>query len=87
MMTSAVGGSHLNGSKMSYKDFATEMSRLLLFEPVDQDTVDYLDAEFKSRYPGNYQMEWTMNQSINNISCSITFDTPEDETMFLLRYL
>lgn len=86
MMTSAVGGSHLNGSKMSYKDFATEMSRLLLFQLFDQATIDYLDEEFKSRYPGNYQMEWTMN-GINNISCSIAFDTPEDETMFLLRYL
>lgn len=71
---------------MSYKDFADEMSKLLLFQLFDQATIGYLDEEFRSRYPGNYQMEWTMN-GINNISCSISFDTPEDETMFLLRYL
>lgn len=70
---------------MSYKDFPQEMARLFLFELFDETVVEYVDREFKSRYPGNYQVKWSLKS--NQIECSMKFDTPEDETMFLLKYL
>jgi hypothetical protein len=87
MMTSAVGGSKQSGDKrMSYKNFSKEMVRLFLFEVFDKKVVEYLDTEFRSRYPGNYQIDWFLN-NINQIDYSMTFDTPEDQTIFLLKYL
>lgn len=73
---------------MSYKSFFDEMTIHFLFEPWSEEIVQYLDVEFKRRYPGNYSVEWKCDEFNNYlVDCKLTFDKPEDETMFLLKYL
>lgn len=48
---------------------------------------DYANAErqMKERYPGNYIVEEYYNSAIHNWDLRLKFNTPEDETWFLLR--
>lgn len=70
---------------MSCRDFLDEMNLLFLFEPFDDKAIQWLDSEFRRRYPGKYNIEW--KQATDNlIDYTLEFDDPKDEVMFLLRY-
>ena len=73
--------------EISYKNFVEDMTLLFLFEPWSQETQAYLDNEFRRRFPGNYQITWKLSEMTSLIEYEMIFDTPEDETMFLLKYL
>ena len=72
---------------ITYKTFAEEIAMHFLFEPWTEDIQEYLDGEFRRRFPGNYQIIWKLSRMTNVIDYEMIFDTPQDETMFMLKYL
>jgi hypothetical protein len=41
---------------------------------------------YTKRYPGNYVLEEYMDSKLLKVLYRLRFETPEDKTMFLLRY-
>ena len=73
--------------EVTYKNFTEDMTRFFLFEPWSEETQAYLDSEFRRRFPGNYQIMWKLSEVTTLIEYEMIFDTPEDETLFVLKYL
>lgn len=42
--------------------------------------------EYKENYPGNYQIEEGYDAGSGRFYIKLVFDTPQDETVFRLRY-
>ena len=51
------------------------------FEPHDEQTQEWVAGYIKHTYPGNYRVDVAEDMVI-----SMTFDTNEDVTLFILKY-
>jgi hypothetical protein len=72
----------------------TPWERLTQWEMADrtkeQDTVEYITARLQERWPGNYHVVriWSPAHRLDLYGryYKIKFDTPEEETMFRLKW-
>jgi len=68
--------------------FSPFMKDLRLVFTAWNDTVkeeQYLKSYIK-KYPGNYVLEEYLDAKLLKVQYRLRFETPEDKTMFLLRY-
>lgn len=52
----------------------------------NEKTVEGILERYSNKYPGNYILEEYLDSKLLKVQYRLKFSTPEDKTMFLLRY-
>ena len=71
------------------KDLINIYTWLPLFhenEKTVEGIVEGILERYSNKYPGNYVLEEYLDSKLLKVQYRLRFETPEDKTMFLLRY-
>lgn len=76
---------------MKYDDELRKYCAAYMFEPRDEVTLREIEAVFKECCPGNYHLEWALNDkedstTLTTLEVDVVFDSAEERILFLLKY-
>lgn len=63
-----------------------QSSDLLGLSNNESDMLELVHTKMQENYPGNYVLDWKFDPALGAFKLYPKFDTPQDETWFILKY-